>query len=243
VRLLQGVFTVFTTRNGLAGDHIHAFSQSRDNTVWIATGTGLSCFRNGTFRNFTTRQGLMSDDVTALTQDTAGFAWVATTKGLHRLREGKVEAFTSTNILAESRRRRWFVTAGTMEALTAPNRPPNDSVHSLCLDKGHRLWIGSDYGMVWYNTGNFYTYSTLYGLSDSFVSTIYEDSQRNLWVGTHSGLNRFVDGQFQPELNSHGLFYDQVNTVFEDNRGNIWVGSREGLIRLPDDGWHIRARD
>ena len=85
---------------------------------------------------------------------------------------------------------------------------------------------------MWYDSGNFYAYSTLYGLSDNFVSAIYEDSHNNLWVGTYSGLNRFIDGRFHTELNDHGIPYDRINTIFEDASGDIWVGSREGLIRL-----------
>ena len=242
VRLRQDRFSLFTTQDGLAGDHIRAISHRRDGAVWIASTQGLTCFRNGKFQTYTTREGLLSDAVTALCEDPNGFMWVATTKGLNRLRAGVMEAFTPTNILAESQRRHWSVGTPAMDAAAATNGLSSDSIRSLCLDRGHRLWIGSDYGLMWYNAGNFYAYTTLYGLSDNFVITIFEDSRNNLWAGTYSGLNRFIEGRFHTELNNHGIPYDQVNAIFEDARGDIWVGSREGLIRLTPKPFSVETK-
>jgi ligand-binding sensor domain-containing protein/signal transduction histidine kinase len=231
-QLWQGRFSLFTAKDGLAGNNIRTILQSRDKAIWIASTQGLSCFRKGKFQTYTTREGLLSDAVTALCEDRDGFMWVATTKGLNRLRAGVMEAFTAANILAESRQSHWAVRPGAMDALAATNGLSGDSVRSLCLDNAHRLWIGSDYGLMWYDSGNFYTYTTFCGLSDNFVSTIYRDSQNTLWVGTYSGLNRFIEGRIRTELNNHGIAYDQINAILEDARGDIWVGSREGLIRL-----------
>ncbi len=241
-RLWQGRFSLFTKSEGLAGEHIRAISRSRDGAIWIATTQGLSCLRDGKFQTYTTREGLLSDAVTALCEDPDGFMWAATTRGLNRLRAGVMEAFTATNILAESQRRHWIVGTPAMDAVAATNGLSGDSVRSLWMDKSHRLWIGSGYGLMWYNSGNFYAYTTLYGLSDNFVSTIYEDTLHNLWVGTYSGLNRFIEGRFHNELNNHGIPYDQVNVVFEDARGNIWVGSREGLIRLTPKPFTVETK-
>jgi len=241
-RLWHGQFSLFTAQDGLAGDNIRAVSQSQDGAIWIASTRGLSCFRNGKFQSYTSREGLLSDGVTALCEDRDKSMWIATTKGLNRLRGGVMEAFTPTNILAESRRRHWNVETPAMDAVAATNGLSNDSIRSLCLDREHRLWVGSDYGLMWYNSGNFYAYTTLYGLSDNFVSTIYNDSQNNLWVGTYSGLNRFIEGQFHNELNNHDISYDQVNAILEDTRGDIWVGSREGLIRLTPKPFSVETK-
>lgn len=242
VLLEQQKFSLFTRQDGLAGDNISAIARSRDGSIWIATTQGLSCRRGGTFQNYTTQQGLLSDTVTALCEDSEGFLWVATAKGLNRLRGGVMAAFTTTTIQAEARTRHWTVRPGTMDAFTATQGLANDPVHSLYQDKTHRLWIGSDYGLMWYDTGNFYAYNTLYGLSDNFISTIFEDSRNNLWVGTYSGLNRFIDGRFHTELNDHGMPYDRVNAILEDAGGNIWVGSREGLVRLTPKPFSVETR-
>lgn len=240
-RLFNGEFSLFTKADGLVGDNVRAILRGGDGTIWIASAQGLSRLHDGKFQSYTTREGLLSDQVTALCED-RGYIWVATVKGLNRLRGKAVEAFTATNIMAESLRSHWSVRSGAMDALAATKVLSDNQVRSLCLDRTHRLWIGSDYGLMWYDTGNFYAYTTHYGLSDNFVSTVQEDSQNNLWVGTYSGLNRFIDGQFNTELNSHGMPYDQINVVLEDSLGNIWVGSREGLIRLTPKPFEVKTR-
>ena len=240
-RLSHGCFSLFTTQDGLASETIRAIFQSRDGTIRIATASGLSCFRDGKFQTYTTREGLASDAVTALCED-RGSLWVATAKGLNQLRGTVMEAFTATNILAESVRRHWTVRPGTMDVFAAIRELSNDSVHSLCLDKTYRLWIGSDHGLMWYDTANFYAYTTAHGLSDSIVTTVYEDSRDNLWVGTYSGLDRFIEGRFRAELNDHGVSFGQINVIFEDSRGDIWVGAREGLIRLTPKPFSVRTK-
>jgi ligand-binding sensor domain-containing protein/signal transduction histidine kinase len=240
-RLAHGQFSLFTTRDGLAGDNIRALCQCRDRTLWVATTSGLSCLRNGKFQTYTTREGLRSDAVTALCED-RGSLWVATVKGLNQFRGGVMEAFTATNILAESLRRHWTVRPGTMDLFAATDQLSNDSARSLCLDKTYRLWIGAGSGLMWYDTGNFYAYTRLQGLSDSFVTTVYEDSRDNLWVGTYSGLDRFMEGRFHAELNDHGVSYGQVNVIFEDTRGDVWVGLREGLVRLTPKPFSVQTQ-
>ena len=230
VRWRDGRFSAFAEKDGPAGRNIHAIYQARNQAIWIASTQGLHRFQDGRFQTYTTKQGLFSDDVWAICEDSGGNIWAGTSQGLNCLRAGEMEAFTVINGV------------------------PNDPMRSLCQDRGGRVWIGSDHGLVSfnttgvghnrpvpisaedgvirYNTGRFYNYSTTYGLSDSIVSAVFEDSQTNLWVGTYSGLNRFIDGRFRAELNSSGMPYDQINAIFEDSWGDVWVGSREGLIRL-----------
>ncbi len=166
----QNQFTNYTSQDGLAGNSIRAIKRSRDGSIWIATTQGLSRLSNGRFQNYTTREGLLSDAVTALCEDRKSM-WIATTSGLNLLRAGVMEKFTASNILAESLQHHWTVRPGAMDAFAATNGLDNDSIRSLVADKTHRLWIGSDYGLMWYDSGSFYSYTTLYGLSDNFVRT------------------------------------------------------------------------
>ncbi|MGH7980034.1 MAG: two-component regulator propeller domain-containing protein, partial [Limisphaerales bacterium] len=212
VRLHNGVFSAFTTNNGLAGNKILAIYQSADGSLWIGTTTGMSRYRNGRFRTYTTRDGLSSDVVRYIYEDQEKNLWIATGKGLNRLRRD-----------------------GTMDAFVMPNGLPNNSVRVICQDDGDRIWVGSNNGLLWYDWFwriDFYAYNTRYGLSDPFVTAICEDAGGNLWVGTYSGLNRFRDGRFYHQPDSDGQPFDQVNTLFADREGNLWVGSREGLTRL-----------
>lgn len=214
-RLYNGVFSIFTATNGLAGNKILAIYESSDDSLWIGTTTGMSRYRYGRFRTYTTRDGLSSDIVRYIYEDQDKNLWIATGKGLNRLgRDGKMAAFIM------------------------PNGLPNNSVRVICQDRGGRIWVGSNNGLLWYDWFwgiDFYAYNTKYGLSDTFVSAICEDGDGNLWVGTYSGLNRFRDGRFYHQPDSDGQPFDQVNTLFADREGSLWVGSREGLTRLDSE--------
>ncbi len=211
-RFQNGIFTHFGQTNGLAGDDIRNIYESNDGSLWIGTTTGLSRYRNRTFVTYKEKDGLLSDSVTAICWDRDENLWVATTKGLSRLRKG-----------------------GVIDSFAMPNRLPNDTVRSILQDKGGRIWIGSNNGLLWYDQywGNhFFAYNTKYGLSDVFVSAICEGHDGNLWVGTYSGLNRFYESRFYPQLDNEGQPFSKVNALCEDTEGDLWVGTQEGLIRL-----------
>jgi ligand-binding sensor domain-containing protein/signal transduction histidine kinase len=212
LRLKGGIFTRYGSATGLAGDAVRVIYQSRDDSVWIGTTTGMSRWQNGQFRSYLERDGLSSGVVRSIYEDQQGNLWIATGKGLNRLR-----------------------TNGAMEEFAMPDGLPNDSVRVTCQDQGGRIWIGSNNGLLWYNWfwGNtFYAYNTKYGLSDTFVSAICEDAAGNLWVGTYSGLNRFRDGRFYNQPDNNGQPFGKVNALFLDREGDLWVGSQEGLSRL-----------
>ena len=159
----------------------------------------------GKLARYTRKEGLLSEVIRAVFEDAQTNLWIGTAAGLNRL------------------------SGATMRPSAAPTGCRRIPFAGITQDKGWRIWIGSDNGMIWYNTGQFYAYDRKYGLSDSFVSAVCEDQDGNLWVGTHSGLNRFREGRFFNELKSEGAPYDKVNTVFEDQR------------RQPVDRLHRRA--
>jgi ligand-binding sensor domain-containing protein/signal transduction histidine kinase len=211
LRLQNGLFSHWNTSNGLAGDALRVIYQTKDNSIWIGTASGLNHYKDGQFAAYTARQGLLSDCVQSIFEDRDQALWIGTSRGLNRLKGDKMDSFQM------------------------PKGIPNDAVRAICQDKGGRTWIGSNNGMLWrdtYFTGHFYAYNTRYGLSDSFVSALCEDREHNFWVGTFSGLNRFRDGRFYTELNEEGMPFDRVTALLEDREGDLWVGSKEGLIRL-----------
>ena len=212
VRLRNGIFEAFGKTNGLAGDAVQVIFESRDETLWIGTTTGMSRWKGGGFHNYTVKDGLSSDVVRCIYEDRDSNLWIATGKGLNRLSPG-----------------------GVMDTYAMPNGLPNDSVRAICQDRGGRIWIGSNNGLLWYEKYwkiAFFAYNTKYGLSDTFVSAICEDADGNLWAGTYSGLNRFREGRFYNQPDGDGQSFDKVNALFVDSQGNLWVGSKEGLSRL-----------
>ena len=55
-RISNGQMTSWSTREGLAANHVKAFYQDADGTMWIGThGGGLSRFKDGRFATISAR--------------------------------------------------------------------------------------------------------------------------------------------------------------------------------------------
>src|ERR1700761_5158809 len=77
-----------------------------------------------------------------------------------------------------------------------------------------------------------------YGLSNSCINSIYQDSDNLVWLGTWGGLN-FFDGNdihvFNYErsgLNKISIASNVIYQVTEDHARNVWVGTVEGISKF-----------
>lgn len=82
-------------------------------------------------------------------------------------------------------------------------------------------------------SGNFEKLSIDEGLSNEYVTSIFQDSKGYMWIGTIDGLNRY-DGERIKVYNcsvdrENSLSSTYINAIEEDSRGNIWVGTDLGL--------------
>ncbi|MBI2947471.1 MAG: hypothetical protein HYY23_07485 [Verrucomicrobia bacterium] len=82
---------VFTARDGLGFNRIHALFMDSKGTLWIGTeGGGLTRYQNEQFRTVTTRQGLQSDVVAQILEDDAGRFWIGSTTGIFQVSKQSV---------------------------------------------------------------------------------------------------------------------------------------------------------
>ena len=95
LRLRNGKWETFTSREGLANNAIRAVTEDREGNLWIGTrGGGLHRFRNGTFEIYNTKDGLASDNVQGLYVDRDNGLWIATRQGVNRFKNGRFSTFT-----------------------------------------------------------------------------------------------------------------------------------------------------
>ena len=95
------------------------------------------------------------------------------------------------------------------------------------------VWAATEGAGVYRMMGNEWThFGSSSGLSNLFVWTVMEDSQKRLWAGTWGGglflweTNRFVR---QFDLAERG---EPVTALAESPPGTLWIGSAVGLLRL-----------
>ena len=86
-----------------------------------------------------------------------------------------------------------------------------------------------------------YNYQQLdnsYGLSNSCINGIYQDSDNLIWFATWDGLNYYngnnihVFNYEKSDLNKNSISSNVIYQVTEDKKRNIWIGTVEGLSKF-----------
>ncbi|MCI9062438.1 MULTISPECIES: sensor histidine kinase [Romboutsia] len=87
-----------------------------------------------------------------------------------------------------------------------------------------------------------------HGLSNEYITSIFQDSKGYMWIGTKDGLNRY-DGERIKIYNcnfkdKNTLSSTYITDIEEDSYGNIWIATDHGLdFLLRDTDTVIRIRD
>ena len=250
----KGVWTNYSTRDGLSNDFIWSVTQDRDGAIWTATNRGLNKLKDGQIHIYTTQNGLCSDMTRSVIEDRQGVIWIGAYGGLSKFHKGTFENYSVSNGLSNNavsvcyEDTKGIIWAGTYggglnrfengrwSSLSVKDGLASDMVATLFEDRQGSLWIGTRGGVSRYVNGEFSTYSVKQGLSNNHIRKFLEDHEGNLWIGTDGGgLNRLRDSKCVTYSTRHGLSYNIVRCVYEDRVGTIWIGtSGGGLNRLKD---------
>ncbi len=77
-------------------------------------------------------------------------------------------------------------------------------------------------------------YTTLEGLSNNAVKSLFLDSRGLLWIGTENGVSLLQSGEISNFFESDGLAFNSCWAITEDLNGNMWFGSYGGGISMFD---------
>ncbi len=195
--------------------------------LWVGTETGLSVLNNRT-GNFTTylhndqdAKTVNSNFISALADDGKGNIWVGThDKGIDKLDP-------ETGVFQHHE----YNPAGNLGL-------SNNTVFSITPTENGCLWIGTEYGLDFYNSqgSTFTTYTTSTNdnsnLSVASVRAIFMDSSGILWVSTfEGGINKYdknlpLFNVYHYQVgNARGLTYGVISSFADAGNGKIWVGT------------------
>ncbi|TCO74518.1 ligand-binding sensor domain-containing diguanylate cyclase [Chromatocurvus halotolerans] len=201
---------------GLASDTVYDIHIDEDDSVWFATGGGVSRYRDGHIDSWTVDDGLADQRVFKIAPGEDGSLWFSTlTNGLSRF-DGS--AFTS------------FSGEPWLEA---------PQVHLLSRDPALGLLAGTITGAIYRLDSGQPVPLQPSPLQQALpFEEALRDRDGNLWLGTYGkGLWRLSkDGEwleFPLDEGSSGYVFD----LFEDGEGNIWASTMAGLYRLRDSGF------
>lgn len=243
-------FRIFTTADGLAGDTVRDITEGKTDTLWFATGFGVSQYNGETFNNITINGPMgmnVSPDewnrVKAITQDTAGNFWFGSEAGItyYNLKTSSFRHFGVNSDFTP------FQEMG--EALSA-------HITDLQFDAKENLWMSQDdtdeeyVGIRRYNGKKLATFPQSEALPMNSVNNILQDSNGNLWFTgvkklppkmhetedsvsmtfpeVESGVSVYNGETFQNFNTDDGLPSNRVWSVFEDSRGKLWFATDAG---------------
>ena len=131
-------------------------------------------FNRYNFSFITEDTGLPHNFVDDIYKDSQGYIWVATHSGIGRYNGYQFVHYNSK---------------------THPVCLKSDFVHKVCEDRFHRLWVGSEEGIDIITLEHYRQVDIsrtlpreLQPLLNSYIESIYRDTQDNLWISTDKNL-------------------------------------------------------
>jgi len=220
-RYSRGVFTTYTTAEGLPDNNVFNVLADGRGDIWASTPKGLARLRGGRFNVYTPRDGLPEDRAFIVGSGPDGGLWLSAGAGLTQFREGR------------------FTTFGRIEGF--PEDWPRH-VSDLHAARDGSVWLATRYGLARLENGVFSVLVTYprTGPGDAGTQTvlhIYEGRQGDVRLLTPGGLARYAGGALVvdvpvPEMAGLAV-WGGVRAVMEDREGNVWLGTGgKGLHRF-----------
>jgi ligand-binding sensor domain-containing protein/signal transduction histidine kinase len=150
----------------IGSHYIRGFLQARDGSVWIASDSGISRYRDGHFDNYHHIAMAPRTAVFSLAEDTDGRLWVGTHGGLFTFYQGQFEDADFKQTFRD------------------------DSIWALHIDRDGEIWIGADSGLYRIKNGQIYRFpDALGGISKAVYQIMGEGDV--LWVSGPTRAARF----------------------------------------------------
>lgn len=262
-------FVLATSKNIHIETNTNHIVEDKDKNLWFTT-VGQGIFKYNTITNhleqyeFKNENGLMA----SVLVDSENQIWAITNwgnSGLFKLNkaENKFETFplsyesgkhdsNALVMLEDSEHTLWLGTwecglqkidkySGKATTYLHPTDGKGAThIHSIMEYAPHQLLIGSDDGLLLFNTiteeYQLFTEDETnpHSLSNRFVYPIIKDHEGGIWIGTYYGGVNYISpntGQFESFV--HSRFSNSVNgTVIgrfcEDSNGDVWIASDDG---------------
>ncbi|MDQ2949025.1 MAG: histidine kinase [Acidobacteriota bacterium] len=215
IRYKDGIFTSYTTREGLPGNAVVRIDEGPDGTIWIFTDRGLSKWKDGKLTLLAPKAGSpFNPYLVPPDKNWSSDAWFL---GLWRLAPNGWERFAYGE---------W-----SRVPLPPPVTDPSKlRVHGIVEDVKHRIWFDLEH-----RTGEQYCLDrgriVVYRNLPPGKQAAYADRDGGLWVrDRNSGMGIWKDGRLTP---LPGFSTPSVFRAMEDRENGIWIGTRnEGLYRF-----------
>ena len=196
-RIRDNVVQHFDTSDGLSGDDVRDIFEDEEHNIWVATPTGIDCFRDLPVVSYTKHEGLTTDEPNSVYATEDGAVWVGIEGGLDSIR----------NSVALPIR--------TGQAL------PGSEVTALLVDHARRLWVGVDDGLYLFERGHFHPILDAKGKRSGVVTELTEEVNGSIWAAKQGPVAHqllHIRNDVITEKVS-----ERVYGVVADPHGGVWL--------------------
>jgi len=256
-----GVWTTYTSDDGLGGNQVDAIAVAPNGAVWVSAGPLGSDIEFGyeklsRFDGITWSTYLTSDIwvpvFDTITIEPTGDVWVEVGGGVSRFNGRTWKTYTAQDGLegayinamaAAPDGSIWFSHEKGISRFnriwTTHNPPiPIDS-RSMSVGSDGTLWVGAyGHGVFHYDGHNWTHYNTEDGLPNNHVTAIAVASNGTVWAGTQeTGLCRFDGSVWRIYTTADGLASNHITAIGVASDDTIWVGTVSGVSRFDEQNW------
>ena len=156
---------------------------------------------------------------------------------------------------AKKKFRCWFalvfavIAASFFSATAAPNYftrtwqveqgLPQNSVTAVTQSHDGYLWVGTYFGLARFDGVRFVTYNSANtpALTDSRITSLFEDNQGILWIGHETGeLTCLTTNAFESVPVKANWARTKIVDIGADTSGDVWLLNQDGLMARVRDG-------
>lgn len=181
---MDGKWNILTAKDGLLADMVSVIMEDEKGGIWfgsaVAPQGGVSILNNGRWQYLSKEEGLPHNSIQGIEQDTQGYVWAAT---------GLLDRGGTVRIKENGGQ--WTVD----QIYDKQNGMAGNKGRSLMVDQAGRLWVGSEYDGLSYQTRDGWQILTNRdGLSHNEIMVMKQDPSGNLWIGTRDGITKINQG-------------------------------------------------
>ncbi|TAK65400.1 MAG: hypothetical protein EPO24_02590 [Bacteroidetes bacterium] len=205
----EGMFSVFTTKDGIANNSVPDLVQDSSGSIWLSHDNNtITRYNNGMFTIYSFQDSVPTKYYLSISPE--GYLLYVS---LDNILSYKKNTFHSEQPLV------------FQDYKLALNCSP-------VWDKQGYCWVATTEGLFKFQ-GNAVVkrYKLEDGLTSYSIRMTLLDSEDNLWIATDGDLLRF-DGEFFTSFSSQDIISrNRIVSMFQDKEENLWLGTHtEGLI-------------
>ncbi len=219
-------------KSGLKSNFIVSLYQSRDNSIYAITASGIHKYNAETDR-FLVIDGFPPNYFyTSFLEDSSGVFWAGTYwDGLYYYDpDKKIHGTYKKN--------------GQDKNIVSSN-----AINGIFEDSHHNLWITTENGLnlLRPNDIKFKKYTAENGFPSNVFYTIIQENENTLWISTSNGLVKFNIDTEKITVYSieNGILSNQFNynSAYKDDEGLFYFGSVKGMISFSPDSFKDNKSD